>query len=201
MDATVFPCHLGAVMKRALPLAIALLLVVPVVVVEAKPKNPCEWKGETDPFTGEDKRRIGFSLSSPFIHGYHFGRPNEDGSVPVEVSITWGVDTTERWREPVKFLLADGKTIVDLVPSEPTAGERVEVPYVVGSEVRFDVATRFDLRGIWARDDLGKIARSEGVARVRFTGPGQGPVDAAYKTKDQMRLVEVARCYFERKEE
>jgi len=184
-------------MKYSIAFLLALALIAPLGLAEAGPKgkDPCRWEGDKDPFTGEDKARRSVGYGSPFIHDYELFRPREDGSVVVEIGFFWAIDTTERWREPIRLLLADEETVVDLVPTEPTAGRRVD--WYDGS-----IATNFEIRGVWTRDDLKKIARSEGVVKVRLEGPGvPDPLTFVYKKKDQMKIVEVARCYFERKEE
>lgn len=178
---------------RSIPVvAFLTLLLIPLALAQAGPKakDPCRWEGGVDPFTKEDLGQISVHYSKPFIHSYSIGKPREDGSVVVEFGTFW-IDTTERWREPVRLLLADGETVVDLVPTEPTAGRRID--YGGTAE------THFDIRGVWTREQLKTIARSEGVEKVRLEGPGvPNPATHTYHKKDQMRLVELARCYFER---
>jgi|GEM_PF-5846901 len=143
----------------------------------------CEWKGDKDPFTGEDARHV--------YQSYWFGSlsylfyPAKGDDVRVEVRVKYGAATTKEWTKPIRLLLLD-ETVVDLTPTEPVPGSVQATSDAV--------TTYFEIPITLAKSEAEKIYKAGGVSQVRFDFPDGKDHDQKFKKKDYTDLATLAWC-------
>jgi len=163
-------------------LAVILTLAWPAADCFAAPPQ-CDWKGERDPFTGEDTRHVYASYWLGTVSYLFFPRKGE--TVPAEVRVKYSGETTREWTAPVRLLLLDD-SVVDLTPKAP----------VVGSVRTADgaVTTTFEIPMEVPVADAVRIYKAGGVKRVRFDFPDGADFDQTFKAKDHSDLAVLAWC-------
>ncbi len=175
-------------MKSALALSLLLAAATlaptfaPSSAEAAKPR--CEWKGDKDPFTGEDARHVYESYFFGTV-SYLFFPAKDDDTVPLEVRVKYGAATQKDWTLPVKLLLVDG-TVIELPPTRAVAGSVQATSDAV--------TTYFEIPITLPASEVEKIYKAGGVTQVRFDFPDGNDYDMKFKKKDQTDLATLAWC-------
>ncbi len=152
-------------------------------IASAGPPN-CKWKGDKDPFTGEDARHVYESYYFGTV-SYLFFPVKEDKTVPIEVRVKYGAATQKEWTLPVKMLLVDG-SVIELTPTRAISGSVQATSDAV--------TTYFELPMVVPAADVEKIYKAGGVTQVRFDFPDGNDYDQKFKKKDHKDLATLAWC-------
>ncbi len=147
-------------------------------------KPECKWKGDKDPFTGEDTRHTYESYYFGTL-SYLFFPVKDDKTVPVEVRVKYGAATSKEWTKPIKLLLVDG-TVVELPPTAPVPGSVQATSDAI--------TTYFEIPTVIPAAEAEKIYKAGGVTQVRFDFPDGNDYDQKFKKKDYSDLATLAWC-------